>query len=217
MARIAGVDLPRTKRVETGLQYIYGIGPHRSSKILAEVKIDPNVRVKDLSEEEVSRIAKAIEAQGAVEGDLRKQVSLDIKRLIEIGSHRGSRHRRNLPVRGQRTKTNARTRKGPRKGARKITITDAAGNVIAWSSSGSLGFKGSRKGTPFAAQQAATTAATNAKDHGLKSVDVRIQGPGSGRESAIRAFTAVGVEVKSIRDITPIPHNGCRPPKRRRV
>ena len=99
----------------------------------------------------------------------------------------------------------------------KITITDAQGNVIAWSSSGSLGFKGSRKGTPFAAQQAATTAATNAKDHGLKSVDVRIQGPGSGRESAIRAFTAVGVEVKSIRDITPIPHNGCRPPKRRRV
>jgi small subunit ribosomal protein S13 len=120
MARIAGVDLPRTKRVETGLQYIYGIGPHRSSKILAEVKIDPNVRVKDLSEEEVSRIAKAIEAQGAVEGDLRKQVSLDIKRLIEIGSHRGSRHRRNLPVRGQRTKTNARTRKGPRKGARTV-------------------------------------------------------------------------------------------------
>lgn len=120
MARIAGVDLPRTKRVETGLQYIYGIGPHRASKILAEVKIDPNVRVKDLSEEEVSRIAKAIEAQGAVEGDLRKQVSLDIKRLIEIGSHRGSRHRRNLPVRGQRTKTNARTRKGPRKGARTV-------------------------------------------------------------------------------------------------
>jgi small subunit ribosomal protein S13 len=120
MARIAGVDLPRTKRVETGLQYIYGVGPHRSKKILAEVKIDPNVRVKDLSEEEVSRIAKAIEAQGAVEGDLRKQVSLDIKRLIEIGSHRGSRHRRNLPVRGQRTKTNARTRKGPRKGARTV-------------------------------------------------------------------------------------------------
>jgi small subunit ribosomal protein S13 len=120
MARIAGVDLPRTKRVETGLQYIYGIGPHRSGKILAEVKIDPNVRVKDLSEEEVSRIAKAIEAQGAVEGDLRKQVSLDIKRLIEIGSYRGSRHRRNLPTRGQRTKTNARTRKGPRKGARSV-------------------------------------------------------------------------------------------------
>ena len=98
-----------------------------------------------------------------------------------------------------------------------ITITDTEGNVVSWSSAGAIGFKGSRKGTPFAAQQAATTAATNAKDHGLKSVDVRIQGPGSGRESAIRAFTAVGVEVKSIRDITPIPHNGCRPPKRRRV
>jgi len=98
-----------------------------------------------------------------------------------------------------------------------VTITDVEGNVVSWSSAGTLGFKGSRKGTPFAAQQAATTAATNAKDHGLKSVDVRIQGPGSGRESAIRAFTAVGVEVKSIRDITPIPHNGCRPPKRRRV
>ena len=98
-----------------------------------------------------------------------------------------------------------------------VTITDLEGNVVSWSSAGTLGFKGSRKGTPFAAQQAATTAATNAKDHGLKSVDVRIQGPGSGRESAIRAFTAVGVEVKSIRDITPIPHNGCRPPKRRRV
>lgn len=98
-----------------------------------------------------------------------------------------------------------------------VTITDAAGNLIAWSSSGSLGFKGSRKGTPFAAQQAATTAATAAKDHGLKTVDVRVQGPGSGRESAIRAFPAAGVEIKSIRDVTPIPHNGCRPPKRRRV
>ena len=118
MARIAGVDLPRTKRVETGLQYIYGVGPTRAGKILAEVNIDPNVRVKDLSEEEVSQIAKALDAQGAIEGDLRKQVSLDIKRLIEIGSHRGLRHRKNLPVRGQRTKTNARTRKGPRRGMR---------------------------------------------------------------------------------------------------
>jgi small subunit ribosomal protein S11 len=98
-----------------------------------------------------------------------------------------------------------------------VTITDQIGNLIAWSSSGSLGFKGSRKGTPFAAQQAATTAATAAKDHGLKTIDVRVQGPGSGRESAIRAFPAAGVEIKSIRDVTPIPHNGCRPPKRRRV
>jgi small subunit ribosomal protein S11 len=99
-----------------------------------------------------------------------------------------------------------------------ITITDAEGNVVGWSSSGSLGFKGSRKGTPFAAQQAATAAAGAAKDQaGLRSVDIRIKGPGSGRESAIRAIQAAGVEVKSIRDVTPIPHNGCRPPKRRRV
>jgi small subunit ribosomal protein S11 len=98
-----------------------------------------------------------------------------------------------------------------------ITITDLEGNVVSWASAGTLGFKGSRKGTPFAAQQAATTAANVAKDHGLRSIDIRVKGPGSGRESAIRALQAAGVEVKSIRDVTPIPHNGCRPPKRRRV
>ncbi len=99
-----------------------------------------------------------------------------------------------------------------------ITITDLEGNVVSWASAGTLGFKGSRKGTPFAAQQAATAAASAAKDQaGLRSVDIRVKGPGSGRESAIRALQAAGVEVKSIRDVTPIPHNGCRPPKRRRV
>ena len=98
-----------------------------------------------------------------------------------------------------------------------VTITDPVGNVLSWSSSGSLGFRGSRKGTPFAAQQAAATAAGVAKEHGLRSVDIRVKGPGSGRESAIRAIQASGVEIKSIRDVTPIPHNGCRPPKRRRV
>ena len=98
-----------------------------------------------------------------------------------------------------------------------ITITDPIGNVIAWSSSGSLGFRGSRKGTPFAAQQAATTCASVAKESGLRSCDIRVKGPGSGRESAIRALQAAGIEIKSIRDVTPIPHNGCRPPKRRRV
>ena len=98
-----------------------------------------------------------------------------------------------------------------------ITITDTVGNVIAWSSSGSLGFRGSRKGTPFAAQQAASNAAGMARDHGVRSVDVRVAGPGSGRESAIRALAAAGIDVKSIRDVTPVPHNGCRPPKRRRV
>ena len=117
MARIAGIDLPRTKRVEIGLTYIYGIGRRRSNDILASAGVSPDVRVKDLSEEDVRKISRVLEEQGGVEGDLRKEISMNIKRLIEIGSYRGARHRRNLPVRGQRTKTNARTRKGPRKGA----------------------------------------------------------------------------------------------------
>jgi small subunit ribosomal protein S13 len=115
MARIAGVDLPRQKRVEIALTYIYGIGVSRSNKILAKAGIEPSVRVKDLSEEETSRIAKIIDMEGGVEGDLRKEIAMNIKRLMEIGSYRGMRHRRNLPVRGQRTHTNARTRKGPRR------------------------------------------------------------------------------------------------------
>ena len=117
MARISGVDLPRTKRVEIGLTYIYGIGRKRSNDILSVAGVSGDVRVKDLSEEDVRSISKVIEDVGGVEGDLRKEISLNIKRLMEIGSYRGLRHRRNLPLRGQRTKTNARTRKGPRRGA----------------------------------------------------------------------------------------------------
>ncbi len=98
-----------------------------------------------------------------------------------------------------------------------VTITDPTGNTVSWKSSGSLGFRGSRKGTPFAAQQAAMNAANMARDHGVRSVDVRVSGPGSGRESAVRALAAAGIEVRSIKDTTPIPHNGCRPPKRWRV
>jgi small subunit ribosomal protein S13 len=116
MARIAGVDLPRNKHANIALTYIYGIGNPRSAKILEQAKVDPTKKVQDLSEDEVNRIRQVIEAEGMVEGDLRKEVSMNIKRLIEIGSYRGYRHRRNLPVRGQRTHTNARTRKGPRKG-----------------------------------------------------------------------------------------------------
>ena len=115
MARIAGIDLPRTKRVEIGLTYIYGIGRLRSNGILKGAGVSPDVRVKDLSEEDVRKISRVIEEQGGVEGDLRMQISINIKRLMEIGCYRGIRHRRGLPVRGQRTKTNARTRKGPRK------------------------------------------------------------------------------------------------------
>ncbi|MFY9842903.1 MAG: 30S ribosomal protein S13 [Terriglobales bacterium] len=116
MARIAGVDLPRNKHANIALTYIYGIGNSRAARILDAANVDPMKKVSDLGEDEVNRIRQVIEGEGAVEGDLRKDVSMNIKRLIEIGSYRGFRHRRNLPVRGQRTHTNARTRKGPRKG-----------------------------------------------------------------------------------------------------
>ena len=115
MARIAGVDLPREKRVEIGLTYIYGIGVQSSRVILKEAGVNPDIRVKDLTDEQVNSIRKIIDEKYKVEGDLRREVALNIKRLTEIGCYRGLRHRRSLPVRGQRTKTNARTRKGPRK------------------------------------------------------------------------------------------------------
>ena len=192
---------------------------------------------------------------------------MNIKRLMDLGCFRGLRHRKSLPVRGQRTHTNARTRKGPRKGAGHqtedgrdgrvshgrtsrddqqaegkskakkvkkniqsgiahitasfnntiVTITDVSGNVLAWSSSGVKGFKGSRKSTPFAAQLAAEDAAHKAMEHGMRSLCVYVKGPGSGRESALRALASTGFKITLIRDLTPIPHNGCRPPKRRRV
>ncbi len=115
MARIAGVDLPREKRVEIGLTYIYGVGRKTANDILAATGINPDVRVKDLTEDDVSKIREYIDHNVIVEGDLRRNVAFDIKRLIEIGSYRGTRHRKGLPVRGQRSKTNARTRKGPKK------------------------------------------------------------------------------------------------------
>ena len=231
MARIAGVDLPNEKRVEIGLTYIFGIGRKSSNKILSETGINPDTRVKDLTEDEISKLRAAIDKDYHVEGDLRRQTALDIKRLIEIGCYRGLRHRRGLPVRGQRSKTNARTRKrrekkNVEKGAAHIrssfnntivTITDTAGNALSWASSGGLGFRGSRKSTPFASQMAAETAAKAAMEHGLKSVEVYVKGPGAGREAAIRALQTAGLEVSMIKDVTPIPHNGCRPPKRRRV
>ncbi|HVS62471.1 MAG TPA: 30S ribosomal protein S13 [Thermoanaerobaculia bacterium] len=116
MARIAGVDLPQNKRVEIGLTYIYGIGRSRAQGILGKAQVEPSVRVKDLTEEEAQRIRQIITQEGEVEGDLRKDVTQNIKRLMEIGCYRGVRHRKSLPVRGQRTSTNARTRKGPRRG-----------------------------------------------------------------------------------------------------
>ena len=165
MARIAGIDLPREKRVEIGLTYIFGIGLATSQKILAETGINPDTRVKDLTEDEVNAIRTFIKEMN-VEGDLRREVALNIKRLQEIGCYRGIRHRKGLPVRGQ---------------------------------------------------MAAETAAKAAMEHGLKSIEVYVKGPGAGREAAIRSLQAAGLEVTLIKDVTPIPHNGCRPPKRRRV
>ena len=115
MARIAGVDLPRNKRVEVGLTYIYGIGTSQSRMVLAKTGVNPDTRVRDLTETEITKLRDAIERERKVEGDLRREVSMNIKRLTEIGCYRGLRHRRNLPVRGQRTRTNARTKRGPRK------------------------------------------------------------------------------------------------------
>ena len=115
MARIAGVDVPREKRVIVGITYIHGIGPTSARRIIAAANVSPDIRVRDLSEEQVNRLREVIDRQFKVEGDLRREVSLNIKRLMEIGAYRGLRHRRNLPVRGQRTKTNARQRRGPKK------------------------------------------------------------------------------------------------------
>ena len=115
MARVAGVDLPPNKRAEVGLTYIYGIGRSRATSVLKEASVNLNTRIKDLNEDELSRIRAVLEAQGEIEGDLRKRIQMDIKRLMDIGCYRGLRHRRSLPVRGQRTHTNARTRKGPRR------------------------------------------------------------------------------------------------------
>ena len=210
MARIAGVDLPRDKRVEIGLTYIYGIGRTSATRILAEAGVNPDTRCRDLTDDEVKKISAVIDETQTVEGDLRREIALNIKRLQEIGCYRGIRHRKGLPVRGQAHIQSSFNNTI-------VTLTDAQGNALSWASAGGLGFRGSRKSTPYAAQMAAETAAKAALPHGLKSVDVFVKGPGSGREAAIRALQACGIDVTSIRDVTPVPHNGCRPPKRRRV
>src|SRR5438105_310292 len=163
MARIAGVDIPPQKRVGVALTYIHGIGDTTAQKILKMANIDPEKRTKDLPEEEVGRLRQVIDRLSTgkeivIEGDLRREVATNIKRLTEIGSYRGQRHRRGLPVPAKR-----------------------------------------------------------ALEHGMRSIEVFVRGPGAGREAAIRSLQATGLEVSAITDVTPIPHNGCRPPKRRRV
>ena len=245
MARIAGVDLPRDKRGEIAVKYIYGIGIPSATTIFADARRRSRQAVKAWSDDETARVRDIIEREYKVEGDLRREVSMNVKRLMDIGCYRGIRHRKGLPVRGQRTHTNARTRKGkqqgrdgeeeaggrraaprrrrskeptamadarnrsrtrkpraaPRKGGAKrerkevrvgiahvqatfnntiVTLTDKMGNVVSWASAGSVGFKGSRKSTPFAAQTAAENAARKAMEVGLKQVEVFVRGPGAG-------------------------------------
>src|SRR3990172_6426668 len=200
MARIAGVDIPNEKRIDISLSYIFGIGRKSAQVICDRTEIVPAKKTKDLTDAELTRIRELLDREFVLEGDLRREVRQNIQRLIEINCYRGVRHRRGLPVRGQRTKTNARTKRGARR-----TVA------------GKRNSKGSPKSSPFAAQMAAEGAARRAMEHGLRQVEVFVKGPGSGREAAIRALQAAGLSVLSIRDVTPIPHNGCRAPKRRRV
>ena len=229
--------------------------------ICAELGLSQDEKVRDLTDEEITKLRSFIDSNLEVEGELRRERSQAVKRLQEIGAYRGIRHRRGLPVNGQRTKTNARTRKGPKKTvgrgkkrrglahgsprrpatkgrARRrvkkniaigqahiktsfnntiVTLTDKEGNVIAWESAGSAGFKGSRKSTPFAAQVTADSCARKGMEHGLQKVEVFVKGPGSGRETAIRSLQAAGLEILGVRDVSPQAHNGVRPKKRRRV
>jgi small subunit ribosomal protein S11 len=215
MARISGVDIPREKRVVVALTYVYGIGRSRSEKILAAAGIDESTRVKDLSDSDIVSIRQQVENY-TVEGDLRREVALNIKRLSEIGSYRGLRHRRGLPVRGQKNIPSGVAHIHSTFNNTIITITDNSGNAIAWSSAGAIGYKGSRKSTPFAAGLASEAAAKSAMDHGVLKVEVEVKGPGPGREAAIRSLQVAGLEITAIKDVTPVPHNGCRPPKRPR-
>src|SRR6266404_787257 len=177
MARIAGINIPMNKHVVIGLTHIFGIGNSRAARICDAAGVKYSVKVKDLTDAEVASLRSQV-AKFAVEGDLRREVSL------------------NNTI---------------------ITITDRQGNTLSWATSGGCGFRGSRKSTPFAAQVAAERAGTAAQEHGVKNVEVRVMGPGPGRESAVRALNGCGLKITNIEDVTPIPHNGCRPPKKRRV
>jgi small subunit ribosomal protein S11 len=242
LARISGVNIPLNKRVEIGLTYIYGVGRPTSNKLLAELGISPDTYVRDLTDDEVSKLRDLIDRDYTVEGDLRRERSQAVKRLMEIGCYRGIRH-----AQGSQAHAGRRQEEGhqemspaprrPQRGRRRVkknipigqahiktsfnntivALTDRDGNVIAWESAGGAGFKGSRKSTPFAAQVTADAAARKGIEQGMQKVEVFVKGPGSGRETAIRSLQAAGLEVTGVRDVTPQAHNGCRPRKRRRV
>jgi small subunit ribosomal protein S11 len=259
MARISGVDIPREKRLEISLTYIYGIGRTISQQICDSVGIDRSTRVRDLTDEEVSQIRAYIEQHQKVEGrpaarDRHGHQAEDGDRVLPGPAPSSwpacprTAHAHERPHAQGPQEDRCRQEEGweevmakpasggrrPRKKERKnvtygvahikssfnntiVSITDQEGNVISWASAGNVGFKGSRKSTPFAAQMAAEQCARRAMEHGVRKVDVVVKGPGSGRETAIRSIQNVGIEVTGIKDVTPVPHNGCRPPKRRRV
>ena len=267
MARYPGVDLPPSKRSGSADLHLRH-RPDPGDRDPGQGPVEPEIKVKDLSDEQALSIQRVINQEGRIEGDLRKAISLDIKRLIEIGSYRGMRHRRNLPgarpadahqcqdasrvapgrgrqeaqdgqeglsrgEKGTMAKVGKSGGKGRQAGkeehpARRgphpatfnntiITISDPSGNVISWASAGGQGFKGSRKGTPFAAQTAAQKAATPRATTACApwTCVSRDRARDASRRSA--RLQGRGIDIKSIKDVTPIPHNGCRPPKRRRV
>ena len=228
--RIVGVDLPQNKRGEIALTYIYGIGRSSSAKILDKAGVSRDLKVCDWSDDQAAKIREIIGAEFKVEGDLRSEIQMNIKRLMDIGCYRGVRHRNGLPVRGQSTKKSATSKKRNVRVTAMgqlhvhssfnniiVSLANDEGQVISWSSAGKMGFRGSKKNTPYAAQMAAEDCSKVAFDLGLRKVKAFVKGPGNGRESAIRAVNASGIQVTEIVDVTPLPHNGCRPPKRRRV
>src|SRR5215211_7457022 len=195
MARIAGVDIPREKRLEISLTYIFGIGKTTSQQVCDATEMSRDTRVRDLSEEEGPQVTRKFEG---------------IVAKPPAGGRRPKRkERKNVTYGVAHIKSSFNNTI--------ISISDPEGNVLAWASAGNVGFKGSRKSTPFAAQLAAETCARRAMEHGVRKVEVVVKGPGSGRETAIRSLMNTGIEVSGIKDVTPVPHNGCRPPKRRRV
>ena len=270
MARIAGVDIPREKRLEISLTYIFGIGRTTAQQICDATGISRDTRVRDLTEEEVAQLRTYIDENLKVEGDLRREVAARTssarwrsaatrasatagparprsahphQRPHPQGSEEDRRRQEEGPQVDRASQDEANASSGEagcrrssaqaqraqehhlrrwRTSSRRSTTRSSRSPTSratrsSWASSGNVGFKGSRKSTPFAAQLAAEAAARRAMEHGVRKVDVVVKGPGSGRETAIRSIQNTGIEVVGIKDVTPIPHNGCRPPKRRRV
>ena len=240
MLNIFGINIPDNKPVRIGLTTIYGIGFKQASDICDKIGISPSIRIYQLKDFEIHEISKLLKNSFLIEGDLRKETHLNIKRLVNISSYRGVRHRLGLPVRGQRTHTNARTRKYKKvqsfrnysTGTKKvgiahikstfnntiITITSRSGNTICWSSGGYKGvLKGAKRSTAYAGQTAGFDVGKRAKAKGLSLIEINFKGFGRGRNSAIKGLLNSGLRIVKLTDKTPLPHNGCRPKKRRRI